>query len=176
MTIAQSMLPEFDQEMQSTRKVLERVSDEKWDWKPHEKSGTVGWYAWHISNLPGWITMTIKTTELDVAPKDGAPPSQPKPENRQEALAQFDKEISEARAALSTVSDADLMANWSLLMGGQTLFTMPRVAVLRGMVMNHLIHHRGQLTVYFRMLDIPVPGLYGPSGDEKEFGGAAASA
>lgn len=176
MTIGQSMLPEFDQEMQSTRKVLERVPDDKWDWKPHEKSGTVGWYAWHISNLPGWTTMTIKVNELDVAPKNGAGPAQPKPENRQQALAQFDKDVAEGRAALSTVSDADMMANWSLLMGGQTLFTMPRVAVLRGMVMNHLIHHRGQLTVYFRMLDIPVPGLYGPSGDEKDFGGAAASA
>jgi uncharacterized damage-inducible protein DinB len=173
MTIGQSMLPEFDQEMQSTRKVLERVPDDKWDWKPHEKSGTVGWYTWHISNLPGWTTMTIKVQELDVAPKNGAPPAQPKPENRQQALAQFDKDVAEARTALSTVSDADMMANWSLLMGGQNIFTMPRVAVLRGMVMNHLIHHRGQLTVYFRMLDIPVPGLYGPSGDEKEFAGAA---
>ena len=88
----------------------------------------------------------------------------------EQALAQFDKDAAEARAALEKVSDADMMANWSLLMGGEAIMTMPRVAVLRGMVMNHLIHHRGQLTVYFRMLDVPVPGLYGPSADEGQMG------
>ena len=87
-----------------------------------------------------------------------------------EILAQFDKDVAAARAALEKVSDADMMANWSLLAGGQNILTMPRVAVLRGMVMNHLIHHRGQLTVYFRMLDVPVPGLYGPSADEGQMG------
>ena len=173
MTISQSMLPEFDQEMQNTRKVLERVPDDKWGWKPHEKSGTVGWYAWHIATLPGWATMTIKTENLDIAPKDGSKMDMPKVENKQQALAQFDKDVAEARAALAGASDQDLMKDWSLLMGGQNMFTMPRVACLRGMVMNHLIHHRAQLTVYYRMLDVPVPGLYGPSGDEKQFGGAA---
>jgi uncharacterized damage-inducible protein DinB len=176
MTIGQSMLPEFDQEMQSTRKVLERVPDEKWNWKPHEKSGTLGWYAWHICTLPGWATMTINTENLDIAPKDGKGFDMPKAENAKAALTQFDKDAAEARVALEKVSDADMMANWSLLMGGQNIFTMPRVAVLRGMVMNHLIHHRGQLTVYFRMLDIPVPGLYGPSADEGQMGNAAANA
>ncbi len=170
MTIGQSMLPEFDQEMKGTRQVLERVPDEKWNWKPHEKSGTVGWYALHIATLPGWATMTIKTDSLDFAPKDGKAPETPKIENTAQALAQFDKDTGEARAELAKVSDADLLANWSLLMGGQNIFTMPRIAVLRGMVMNHLIHHRGQLTVYFRMLDIPVPGLYGPSADEGQMG------
>jgi uncharacterized damage-inducible protein DinB len=165
MTIGQSMLPEFDQEMKSTRTVLERVPDEKWNWKPHEKSGTVGWYAWHLSTLPGWATMTINTENLDIAPKDGKGPEMPKADNAKQALAQFDKEV-----AVEKVSDADLMANWSLLAGGQTILTMPRVAVLRGMVMNHLIHHRGQLTVYFRMLDVPVPALYGPSADEGQMG------
>lgn len=173
MTIGQSMLPEFDQEMQSTRKVLERIPDEKWNWKPHENSGTVGWYAWHLSTLPGWATMTINTENLDIAPKDGSGPQMPKSDNAKQALAQFDKDAAEARAALEKVSDADMVANWSLLAGGENIFTMPRVAVLRGMVMNHLIHHRGQLTVYFRMLDIPVPGLYGPSADEKQMGNAA---
>jgi uncharacterized damage-inducible protein DinB len=117
--------------------------------------------------------MTINTDELDYAPV-GKPSFQPpKVENRKDALAVFDKESGEARAALSAVSDADMMKGWTLLAGGQKIFTMPRVACIRGMVMNHLIHHRGQLTVYYRMLDIPVPGLYGPSADENQ---SAASA
>ncbi len=174
MTIGQSMLPEFDQEMQSTRKVLELIPDDKWNWKPHDKSGTLGWYAWHIASLPGWTTMTINTEELDYAPIEKPSSYQPpKVENRKDALEVFDKESGEARAALAAVSDADMMKSWSLLAGGQNIFTMPRIAVLRGMVMNHLIHHRAQLTVYYRLLDVPVPGLYGPSADEKP---AAASA
>jgi len=173
MTIGQSMLPEFDQEMQSTRKVLELIPDDKWNWKPHDKSGTVGWYVSHIATLPGWTTMTINTDELDYAPV-GKPSFQPpKVENRKDALEVFDKESGEARAALSGISDADMMKGWTLLAGGQAIFTMPRIACIRGMVMNHLIHHRGQLTVYYRMLDVPVPGLYGPSADEKGSGEAA---
>jgi uncharacterized damage-inducible protein DinB len=174
MSIAQSMLPEFDQEMQNTRKVLERIPDEKWNWKPHDKSGTLGWYAGHIALLPGWTTMTINTEEFDYAPV--GKPSQyqpPKIENRKDALEAFDKECGEARAALAGASDADMMKGWTLQAGGQTIFTMPRVACIRGMVMNHLIHHRAQLTVYYRLLDVPVPGLYGPSADENQ---SAASA
>ena len=167
MTIGQSMLPEFDQEMQNTRKVLERIPDDKWNWKPHDKSGTLGWYIGHISTLPGWTTMTITTEELDYAPV-GKPAFQaPKVENREQALAVFDNEAAQARAALAGVSDEDIMKGWTLLAGGQKIFTLPRIACLRGMVMNHLIHHRGQLTVYYRLLGVPVPGLYGPSGDEQ---------
>jgi uncharacterized damage-inducible protein DinB len=166
MTIGQSMLPEFDQEMQSTRKTLERVPDDKWNWKPHDKSGTVGWLAGHIATLPGWTTMTIKTEQLDYAPVNGPAYEPPKIENRKDLLAVFDKESAEARAALAAASDQDLMKGWTLLAGGQTIFTMPRIACIRGMVMNHLIHHRAQLGVYFRLLDVPVPGLYGPSADE----------
>src|SRR5713226_8442406 len=163
MTIGQSMLGEFDQEMQSTRKVLERVPDDKWGWKPHEKSGTVGWLAGHVATLPGWTTMTIKTEELDYAPVNGPSYQPPKIENRKDLLAVFDKESAEARAALASASDAELMKGWKLLAGGKEIFTMPRVACIRGMVMNHLIHHRAQLGVYFRLLDIAVPGLYGPA-------------
>jgi uncharacterized damage-inducible protein DinB len=166
MTIGQSMLPEFDQEMQNTRKVLERVPDEKWNWKPHEKSGTVGWLAGHIATLPSWTTMTINSEELDYAPVNGPAYEPPKIENRKDALAIFDKDSAEARAALAAVSDADMMKGWKLLAGGQEIFTMPRVACIRGMVMNHLIHHRAQLTVYYRLVGVPVPGLYGPSADE----------
>jgi uncharacterized damage-inducible protein DinB len=166
MTIGQSLLPEFDQEMQNTRKTLERVPDDKWDWKPHEKSGTVGWLAGHVGTIPDWIAMTINTESLDYAPIDGPAWEAPKITNRKELLAAFDKAAAEARAALSTVSDEDLMKGWTLLAGGQTIFTMPRVACIRGMCLNHLYHHRAQLTVYFRLLGVPVPGLYGPSADE----------
>ena len=166
MTIGQSMLGEFEQEMQNTRKVLERAPDEKWNWKPHEKSGTVGWLVGHVATLPGWLTMTLNTEELDYAPVNGPAYQPPKIENRQQALTNFDKEVGEARAALSKASDQDMMKAWKLLAGGQEIFTMPRIACIRGFVMNHLIHHRAQLTVYYRLLNIAVPGLYGPSADE----------
>jgi uncharacterized damage-inducible protein DinB len=166
MTIGQSMLPEFDQETKNTRSTLERVPDDKWGWKPHEKSGTVGWLASHIATLPTWLSVTIQTTELDYAPVNGAKWEPPKITNRKELLAEFDKATGEARAALSNVSDGDMMVGWTLLAGGQKIFTMPRIACIRGFVMNHLIHHRAQLGVYFRLLNIPVPALYGPSADE----------
>jgi uncharacterized damage-inducible protein DinB len=175
MTIGQSMLPEFDQEMQNTRKVLERAADEKWGWKPHEKSGTVGWLAGHVATMPGWIGMTLQTEELDYAPVDGPSYEPPKIENRQQLLAEFDKNATEARAALASASDADMMKDWTLKAGGQTIFTMPRVACVRGMVLNHIIHHRAQLTVYYRLLGIPVPGLYGPSADETTPAAASAN-
>ena len=166
MSIAQSLLPEFDQEMANTRKVLERVPTEKWNWKPHEKSGTLGWLAGHVGTIPGWYTMTLQTEKLDYAPVDGPQYEPPKIENTQQLLAAFDKESTEARAALSKASDADFNMNWTLLAAGKEIFTMPRLVCLRGMVMNHMIHHRAQLTMYFRLLNVPVPGLYGPSADE----------
>jgi uncharacterized damage-inducible protein DinB len=176
MTIGQSMLSEFDEEMKNTRKVLERCPDEKWNWKPHEKSGTLGWLACHVGTVPEWITMTINTEELDYAPVDGPSYQPPKIENRAQLLAAFDKASAEARAALAKVSDADMMKGWKLLAGGQEIFTLPRVACLRGMCLNHLIHHRAQLTVYFRLIGVPVPGLYGPSADEAQPGAAGAAA
>jgi len=176
MTIGQMMLGEFDQEMQNTRKVLERCPDEKWNWKPHEKSGTLGWLAGHVGTVPEWIAMTINTAELDYAPVDGPSYQPPKIENRAQLLAAFDKASAEARAALAKVSDADIMKGWKLLAGGQEIFTMPRVACIRGMCLNHLIHHRAQLTVYFRLIGVPVPGLYGPSADEAQPDAAGAAA
>src|SRR3989441_10992940 len=176
MTIGESMLPEFDQEMQSTRKTLERVPDDKWNWKPHEKSGTVSWLAGHVATMVGWLPITINTEELDYAPVGGPSFEPPKISNRKELLAAFDKGAIEARAALAKVSDADMAKGWKLLAGGQEIFTMPRVACIRGMCLNHLIHHRAQLTVYFRLLGIAVPGLYGPSADEAQPGAAEAAA
>ena len=119
MTIGNTMLGEFDQEMQNTRKVLERCPDEKWNWKPHDKSGTVGWLASHVATMVGWVPTTINTKELDFAPVDGPGFQPPKIGNRKELLAEFDKNVAETRAALSTVSDAEMMKNWRLLAGGQ---------------------------------------------------------
>jgi uncharacterized damage-inducible protein DinB len=167
MAISQMYLPEFDQEAANTRKTLERVPDDKWDWKPHAKSGTIGWLAGHVANLNNWATVTIQTEQLDFAPVNGPRYEPPKTRNRKELLEVFDKVTAEARTAIAGVSDADLMKPWTLLMGGQTLFTMPRAAVLRSFCFNHLVHHRGQLTMYLRTLDIPVPALYGPSADEQ---------
>jgi uncharacterized damage-inducible protein DinB len=176
MTIGQSMLPEFDEEMKNTRKMLERVPDDKWGWKPHEKSGTMGWLAGHVGTVPEWIAMTINTEELDYAPVDGPSYEPPKITNRKELLAAFDKASAEARAALASVSDQEIVKGWKLLAGGKEIFTLPRVACIRGMCMNHLIHHRAQLTVYFRLVGVPVPGMYGPSADENETSSNAASA
>ncbi len=176
MTIGQMMLGEFDQEMQNTRKTLERCPDEKWNWKPHEKSGTLGWLAGHVATMVSWLPTTLNTEELDYAPVGGPAYQPPKIENRKGLLVEFDKNAAEARAALSSVSDAEMMKGWKLLAGGKEIFTLPRVACIRGMVLNHLIHHRAQLTVYYRLLGVPVPGLYGPSADEAQPGAAGAAA
>lgn len=175
MTIGQSMLSEFDEEMKNTRRMLERVPDDKWGWKPHEKSGTLGWLATHVGTVPEWITMTINTDELDYAPVDGPSWEPPKIDNREQLLAAFDKHSAAAREALAKVTDADMMKNWKLLAGGNEIFVLPKIACIRGMCLNHLFHHRGQLTVYFRLTGVPVPGLYGPSADEAQDSAAAAN-
>jgi len=175
MTIGQSMLPEFEEEMKNTRKVLERCPDDRWNWKPHDKSGTLGWLAGHVATMIDWVPVTLKTEELDYAPVGGPSFQPPKIDNRKELLAEFDKNVAAARAALASVSDAEMAKNWKLLAGGQEIFTLPRAACIRGMVMNHHIHHRAQLTVYFRLLGVPVPGLYGPSADETQPNAAAAN-
>ena len=165
MPINQALLAEFDQEMPKTRRTLERVPDGKFDWRPHPKSGTMGWLASHLAHLAGWTTETIKRDSLDLAP-GGKRLEQPPTCNRQELLALFDKNAAEARAALAAATDEQLMKPWSLLRNGTALLTMPRIGILRGMIMNHIIHHRAQLGVYLRLNDIPVPAIYGPSADE----------
>jgi len=175
MTIGRSLLPEFDQEMQSTRKVLERCPDEKWNWKPHEKSGTLGWLVGHVATMVSWLPYTIQTEELDYAPVGGPAYEPPKIDNRKAALAEFDKNVADAKSALQSVSDAEMMKNWRLLAGGQEIFAMPRIAAIRSMVLNHHYHHRAQLTVYLRLLNVAVPGLYGPSADEQQPNAAAAN-
>lgn len=164
-----ALLAEFDMEMANTRRTLERVPDEKFDWKPHEKSGTLGWMSAHLANLPYWTVVTLQRDSLDLAPTEGPAWTPPKPANRKEVLAFFDKRTAEARAALANATDTAFAQPWALLMGGKELFRHPRAEVLRRMVFNHSIHHRGQLTVYLRLLNVPVPALYGPSADEQTF-------
>lgn len=167
MAIKDALLPEFDQEMAGTRMTLERVPVDKFDWRPHPKSGTMGWLATHVANLPSWVVMTLEKDSLDLAPA-GQPPQRTKPaESREQLLSKFEENVAAARKAIEAANDELMRKPWSLLSGGQTIFTMPKAAVLRGVVMNHLIHHRGQLTVYLRLNDVPVPALYGPSADEQ---------
>jgi uncharacterized damage-inducible protein DinB len=166
MAINQSLLGEFDHEMASTRKSLERVPDGKFDWKPHTKSMTMGALATHIASIPHWGKLTLDTPSFDVNPPGGQQVRQPELKNKAEVLAFFDKSVPEARAAIANATDQSLMSPWSLLNGGKAVFTMPRVGVLRSMIMNHMIHHRAQLGVYLRLNDVPVPSIYGPSADE----------
>ena len=169
MRISETLLPEFDHEMANTRKTLERVPEDKFDWKPHEKSMTLRSLATHLANIPSWTAHSINKDSMDIAPP-GEPPPQVAPVTSQaEILDVFDKNVAAARAALTGASDEKLLAPWSLLSGGKTIFTLPRVAVMRSFVMNHAIHHRAQLGVYLRLYDIPVPSIYGPSADEVTF-------
>lgn len=169
MSLAQSLLPEFDQEMATTRRCLERVPEDKLDFKPDPRSTTLARLAGHVAELPGWTSITVNTEALDFATGDFKPTEMA---SRQQILATFDKIVAEARTALAGASDEHLMKPWSLKQDGAVLFTLPRIAVLRGMVMNHVIHHRGQLTVYLRMTGAKVPSVYGPSADE-QFGASA---
>jgi uncharacterized damage-inducible protein DinB len=167
MSYADTILPEFDQEMAGARQVLERVPDDKWDWRAHPKSNTIGWNANHLAEIPGWVEGTLNQTAWDIAPAGGEPYRSPQLRTRREVLELFDRNVAAARKALAAVKDEALTQQWSLLKGGQPLITMPRAGVIRSFVLNHLIHHRAILCVYLRLNDSPVPGLYGPSGDEQ---------
>ena len=163
MSYAETVLPEFDQEMANTRKVLERIPDDKFEWQPHPKSHTIGWNAIHIAEIPNWLVMVLNTPSLDIAPVGGESYTPPKLTSRAEILDLFDRNVAAARTAITEATD--VTSPWSLLAAGNTIFTMPRSAVIRSMVLNHLIHHRSHLIVYLRLNDVPVPGMYGPSGD-----------
>ena len=166
MAISQALLPEFDQEYANTRKMLERVPDDRLAWKPHPKSMSMGVLATHLGETPGWMGVTIEQDSFDVAPPGGSQYQRPDLKSRKEILEFFDKNVALARSVIAKASDAELMKPWSLLKGGQVMFTMPKIAVVRSFLMNHNIHHRAQLGVYLRLNDIPVPGMYGPSADE----------
>lgn len=165
MALNQALLPEFDHEMQTTRRTLERVPEDKLTWKPHEKSMTMGALATHLATINGWAEAILGTESFDVST---APPN-PELKSRSELLAAFDKSVASARKAMEKASDAELMKPWSLISAGKTVFTLPRVAVLRSFIFSHSIHHRGQFSVYLRLNDVPVPSIYGPSADEGAF-------
>ena len=166
MNYAETILPEFDREIANTRQVLERVPDAKLDWQAHSKSHTIGWNANHLAEILGWVPGILTAPSWDIAPSGGEPYKSPKRTSRQEILDLFDRNVAAARKAIAAVRDDQMTQPWSLVKAGTTLFTMPRAAVIRGFVLNHLIHHRATLCVYLRLNDIPVPGMYGPSGDE----------
>jgi len=169
MPINQAFLGEFDHEMATTRRFLERVPEDKFDWAPHPKSMKLGDLASHLTHMPGWIKETLEREALDVAP-GGKQMAMPTAHNRKELLELFDRNVAAGRAALAAATeDAHWMKNWALQSNGQTLFSMPRVAVVRTFVLNHSIHHRAQLGVYLRLNDILVPSTYGPSADEQKF-------
>jgi uncharacterized damage-inducible protein DinB len=166
MSYAQNFLPEFDHEMASTRKVLERIPEDKLEWRAHPKSNTIAWNANHLAELPGWSVSIATESGFDFAPVGGERYQSPKLTSRREIVALFDRNVAEARKAIAAVKDESLDDPWTLRGGERVIFTMPRRSVLRSFLMNHIIHHRAILCVYLRLNDIPVPALYGPSGDE----------
>jgi uncharacterized damage-inducible protein DinB len=166
MPLVDALLPEFDHEMTTTRKALERVPEDRFEWKPHARSFSLGALATHLANIPTWGTETLTKSEIDL-------PAVQQPANvlpsKTELIAAFDRNVAAARAAMTGKTDAELLAIWSLKRGGKTLFSMPKTAVLRSFVLSHIIHHRAQLGVYLRLLEVPVPATYGPTADEPAF-------
>ncbi|MBA3641633.1 MAG: DinB family protein [Acidobacteria bacterium] len=166
MPIVDALLPEYDHELATTRRLLERVPETEFGWKPHEKSMTLGQLAGHIANLPFWLSATMNAPFYDVTAGDKEARLDP-PESREVMLKEFDEKVSKARASLVKATDAEMMAPWALKSGGHEIFSMPRAAAVRSFVMNHLIHHRGQLSVYLRLQNVPLPSMYGPTADEQ---------
>jgi uncharacterized damage-inducible protein DinB len=160
MSIAEGLLPEFDQEMATTRKLLERVPSDKGPWKPHSKSFPLGHLAQLVATMPGWLAQMLRDTEINLATSPAY-----SFETTEALLGEFDRHVRDAREALTTARDADFTVLWSLKNGDQVLFTSPRGVVVRSHL-NHLIHHRGQLSVYLRLNDVPLPSIYGPTADE----------
>ena len=161
MSMADALLPELDQEMATTRRLIERVPGDRGEWKPHPKSFSLGHLAQLVATMPGWITRTVRGDDIDLSEGPGY-----SYETTETLLAQFDQHVREARQEIERARDEDYAKTWSLKRGGETLFSMPRGAVVR-MHISHLVHHRGQLSVYLRLLDIPLPSIYGPTADEK---------
>jgi len=165
MPLIDSLLPEFDREMGLTRRALERVPDGQFDWKPHPTSVTLGRLAEHLTEMPQWATITMTQDGIEMTTQ--RPADYVRPATRAAVLAQFDAYLKAARGHLAGKIDGEFFAPWTLKAGGKEVFTMPKIAVMRSFVLNHMIHHRGQFVVYLRMLGVPVPSIYGPSGDEQ---------
>jgi uncharacterized damage-inducible protein DinB len=163
--INDALLPEFDHEMGVSRRLLERVPEADFGWKPHEKSFSLGALATHLANLPTWTEGITQQTEFDMLtiPREASPTI---PADRATLLARFEQNVSAARARLVAMSDAEYLVTWTFKHGPHIIFSMPRIAALRSFLMNHSIHHRGQLSVYLRLRNVPLPAMYGPSADE----------
>ena len=165
MAIKDALLPEFDHEMGTTRRLLERVPDADLPWKPHEKSFSLGQLAAHLANIPTWVDATCDFTVFDLDTIGDIRPRAPA--STADILKAFDANVTKARRKLSDQTDAALLGTWTMKRGAQEFFTMPKIAVLRSFIMNHSIHHRGQLSVYLRLRDVPLPSMYGPTADEQ---------
>lgn len=166
MSLAHTLVAELDHEMAGVRTTLERVPEDRLDYRPHEKSMTMARLAGHLAEMPDWAVQTLRKEALDMAPPGEPPRSAFVMTSRAQVLDRFDRELAEARDTLVTATDEDLGRSWTLLAGGRVVLTMPRLGVLRTFVLNHAIHHRAQLGVYLRLNGVPVPSLYGPSADE----------
>jgi uncharacterized damage-inducible protein DinB len=163
MAVKDALLPEFDHEMGTTRRVLERVPQADLAWKPHAKSYSLGQLASHLAHIPTWVDVTFDASVFDIATIDARPGQ---PAEIASVLTTFDANVKKARARIAEQPDPAFFATWTLKKEGLEVFTMPKVAVLRSFVMNHLIHHRGQMSVYLRLRDVPLPAIYGPTADE----------
>lgn len=169
MSISEVFLAEWDQEVAATRRLLERVPTDKLDWKPHEKSYTLRQLAGHLAQLHGWTGITLKVDEFDVNPPEGGDYPKPSLESTDDILELFEQSSTEGREVLAATSDETFGETWTFKNGGETVFAAPKAGVLRRFVMNHVVHHRGQLTVYLRLLEVPLPQTFGPSADEPDF-------
>jgi uncharacterized damage-inducible protein DinB len=165
MAIRDSLLPEYDHEMATTRRLFQRIPDADLGWTPHEKSMGLGHLANHIVGIPHWCTLVLGSSILDVRTL-GPDPHAMAPASVAHLISDFDAKVVAARTALSAAADPDMLSLWTLKQGDHEIFTLPRVAAIRSFVMNHLIHHRGQLTVYLRLRDVALPSIYGPTADE----------
>lgn len=163
MAMNEALIAELQMEAQSTRKMLERLPQDKLSWRPHEKSMSLGRLAQHLAEIPGWVNATLLADELDFAKMDYKPTEA---SSAEAAVKEFDSKLASALEVIKNTDDAKLMTMWTMRNGDKVYMTMPKIAVLRGFVYSHLIHHRGQLSVYLRLLDVPVPGSYGPSADD----------
>ena len=162
MALKDGLLMEFDHEMATTRKLLDRIPDDKLTWKPHEKSMTLGGLGTHLGNIPNWAGTILNEASFDLA---GAPPNLQALTSRAAIVDAFDQAARKTRAAMDK-TDGEYLSPWALKRGGQEMFSMPRVAAFRTFVLYHIVHHRGQLSVYLRLNNIPVPPIYGPTADE----------
>lgn len=165
MALIDGMLQELEEEAKTTRRVLERVPDNQLNWRPHQKARTLGELALHVATVPGGVAQFVASPSPAQAPNF----TDPSPQSASELVPALDQSIANAKKVLGGMNDADLMSTWRVMQGERELFAVPRVAMLRSIMLNHWYHHRGQLTMYLRTLDVPLPSIYGPSADENPF-------